>query len=722
VRPLRRIPAVVFAGDPRIWRTALVVAVPFVLLIAFYCLRPREYYTGTDNVEAYGYVAEPAAGEALCVPGVQVPAGTARVRLQLISATRVRPALEMTLTPAAGGKAIQSRLAPVAVAANRVSAAVFPLTPSSRTLGPASLCVTAAGVVNWAGTPFLTAPARLPVTAGGRPVSGRIAVWYLPVAGAERSYLSRLGPILTRASLFRPGIVGPWLYVLVLFVVLPGLALASLRCLALAVAGEAKTRRAAAWLFAIAALNFVSWALVTPSFQAPDEVDHFAYTQSLVERGQAPSRDPSSPLARWSSSESLALEDMSFFTDHQVGDTRPPWLSSQQRQYDAQVAALHPRSSDGGGNETSATHGPLYYEALAPAYLAASSSPFSELTLMRIVSALIGALTVVFTFLLARELAPGRPWLAVLAALLVAYQPMYGFISGAVNNDVGVNAGAAALELLLFRMLRRGVTLPSGVLTGALLIALPFVKGTALSLYPVAAVAFVATLWRHHRRSDLIGFAGLLAAGVLVRELLNRLEGSLHPLQGSISGGAVSAAGAANEALTHPFGFLAYLWEIFLPRLPFMAPHFETSGLPGFTIFVERGWGAFGWYDVLFPKWVFHVILFAMLLAVVLGVLAAVREWGLVRRNLLELGLLLLMPLAVIAGFEGAFYTTGARDFIPEFGRYTFPAIGPLAVLAVFSLHAFGRRRMVFAGSGLLVGMAALSYAAQLLTMTTFYA
>ena len=39
---------------------------------------------------------------------------------------------------------------------------------------------------------------------------------------------------------------------------------------------------------------------------------------------------------------------------------------------------------------------------------------------------------------------------------------MYGFISGAVNNDVGVNAGAAALELLLIRMLRRGITIRVG--------------------------------------------------------------------------------------------------------------------------------------------------------------------------------------------------------------------------------------------------------------------
>jgi hypothetical protein len=69
-----------------------------------------------------------------------------------------------------------------------------------------------------------------------------------------------------------------------------------------------------------------------------------------------------------------------------------------------------------------------------------------------------------------------------------------------------------------------------------------------------------------------------------------------------------------------------------------------------------------------------------------------------------------------------SFYTIGARNFIPEFGRYAFPAIAPLAVLVVASLHAFGRRWALFAGVGLLVAMLALSYASQLLTLTGFYA
>jgi len=743
----RRTLAAVFAGDRRVWRAAAICAVPLVVLLAVYCVVPREYFTGTDSVEALTYVAETPAGAPMCVPDLELPAGTAGVRMQLISRTAVRPALQMVVHVA--GRAIDSGVPAQTVSQSRISAVVFrlPTLPAHPSQQPASLCVRAGDLVNWGGTPLPTSPPDAPTRAGA-PIQGRIALWYLPAAGARRSYLAQAGAILRRASLFRPGIVGPWLYVVLLLVVLPGLALAAVRCLALAAArsgpdrppagsndvhgspGQPPTgarvgsdRRLACWLFAIAAVNFVCWALITPAFQAPDEVDHFAYTQSLVERGQAPSRSPASPLARWSSAENVALEDSSFFTDHQLGDTRAPWTTGQQQRYRAQIAAQHPPAGDGGGNETAATHGPIYYAALAPAYALAGSSPFTQLTSMRVASALIGALTVLFTFLLVRELAPGRPWLAVLAALLVAFQPMYGFISGAVNNDVGVNAGAAGLELLLLRMLRRGITLRLGLLTGVVLIALPIVKSTAYSLYPVAAVVFVAALWRHHRRADAAGWAGLAVGALVTRELSTHLSGTWQPT----SSGGPAAAGSAvesasSELLAHPLGYLSYLWQVFLPRLPFMAPHFETGGNPAFTIFVKRGWGAFGWYVVLFDAWVYKLLFAAMLLVAVLAVIAAGREWRFVRAHLLEIGFLLLVPIAVVAGFEAAFYTTGVRTFIPEFGRYAFPAIAPLAALVVGSLHALGRRWALLAGAGLLTGMIALSAAAQLLTLTSFYA
>lgn len=742
-----------FAGDRRVWIAAAVAAVPLLALVVFYGVRPRYYYTGTNSVEVYTYIAETPSGTPMCVPGLQIPAGTGRIKLQLISRTTTRPTLRLTLR--LGGpnpRTIHSTLPPIGVQPDRVSAAEFPIPtlPSSPAERGASLCVTANDLVNWGGTPLPAVPSPSPPTMGGHPLLGRIAVWYEPPgSAAQSSYLSRLGAILNRAALFRPDPIGPWTYVVILFVLLPALALASVRLLALAVAGGggsgtgtgdggagdggarngsgggASVRRTATWLFVIAALNFACWALITPPFQAPDEVDHFAYTQSLVQRGEAPSRNPGSPLARWSSSEELGLEDESFFTDHQVGDSKAPWTERQQRYYQEQVVTRHPSSANGGGNETAATHGAIYYAALAPAYLLASSSPFSQLTLMRLTSALIGALTVVFAYLMARELAPGRPWLGVLAALLVAYQPMYGFISGAVNNDVGVNAGAAALELLLIVMLRRGISWRLGLLTGGLLIALPIVKGTAYSLYPVAAIALAATLWRHHRRSQIAGWAALAGGALAITEIASLLGGVFHPAQagggGSAVGGVSSASGAVSEAAAHPLGYLVYLWEAVLPRLPFMTRHFETN-FAGFSIFVERGWGAFGWYDVLYPHRFYYVILAAMIAVPILGLVAIVREWRFVRAHALDFAILVLMALAVFAGFEAAFYTTGIRPAIAEFGRYEFPAIAPLAVLVVASLSAFGRRWIVYAGAVLLVAMIALSYSGQLLTLTGFYA
>jgi hypothetical protein len=656
--------------------------------------------------------------------------------MQVISLTRTRPTLKMTLALDGGRARVESALPPQVVGPARISDAVFtiPVLGETPAEHPASLCLTAADVVNWGGTPLPSVPSSAPPTLAGHPIAGRIAVWYLPPVGSRRSYLAQAGTILNRASLFRPGVVGPWLYVLILLVVLPALALISVRCLAVAAAaGPAvvSVRRLAAWLFAIAAVNFACWSFITPPFQVPDEVDHFAYTQSLVERGKVPSRDSASPLARWSAAESLALKNMDFNTDHQAGGSRPPWTAIQQRAYRAQVAAVHPSSANGGGYQTAATHGAFYYAALAPAYVAASSSPLDQLTLMRLASALIGALTVVFAFLLARELAPGRLWIAVLAALLVAYEPMYGFMSGAVNNDVGVNAGAAALELLLIRMLRRGISIPWGALTGALLIVLPLIKGTSLSLYPVAALVLLATLWRHHSRADLYGFLALGLGALVVGELAAHVLSSLQPSTSAVGSGSVSSdAGAVNDALHNIPGYLEYVWQALLPRPPFMAHHFPPAvhpGFvlfhdPGFVIFVERGWGAFGWYDIFFPHWVYVVIFLAMVLSFPLGVWAARREWTWVRRHWIEVLALIAMPAAVVLGFEAAFYTAGSRTAIAEFGRYAFPGIAPLAVLVVGALHAFGRPRMLTAGVVLLVAMAALSYASQLLTLTAFYA
>jgi ABC-type dipeptide/oligopeptide/nickel transport system permease component len=143
---------------------------------------------------------------------------------------------------------------------------------------------------------------------------------------------------------------------------------------------------------------------------------------------------------------------------------------------------------------------------------------------------------------------------------------------------------------------------------------------------------------------------------------------------------------------------------------------------PAFVIFVERGWGAFGWYDVFFPKWVYIVIFLAMVSAIPLGVLAARQEGSWVRRHWAEVVAVIAMPVCVIVGFTAAYYTPQSRIVIAEFGRYVFPAIGPIALVVVGALHAVGRGLLPTVASALLVAMIGLSYAAQMLTLTAFYA
>jgi Dolichyl-phosphate-mannose-protein mannosyltransferase len=714
----------VFAGDRRVWRVAGIVAIPLIALIAFHSLRPRFYTLGSDSVNETTFIGPVAAGVAVCTPAVlELPAGTTIVRLRVRSPTRVRPPLALTLRT--GAATVHSSLPPLRVTPDRISNAdfVIPTMPSQPAARYAAVC--ASGTergLEWVGA---AVPSIVPqsVTVGGTPLGAELASWFLPEAGARRSYASEAWSIFRRAAMFRAGFVGAWTYVLILFVVLPLLALLAVRTLAQSLQHGIGARRTALFLFAIAAVNFACWALITPPWQAPDEVDHFAYTQSVVERGEGPAVSAATPLNRWSDEESLALEATAFMTDHEVADTGLPWTPLATERLHRLNALQHPAGNDGGGYTTSAAHGPLYYLALAPGYmLAPHGSAFSQLTLMRFTSALLGAVAVLCAFLLARELVPQRPWLGVLAALLVTYEPMYGFMSGAVNNDVGVNVGAAVIAYLLVRLLRRGMTVPWGLFTGIVIVATPLAKETGLSLYPVVAIALLGGLWRRHSRSDLPGWLALIGGALAMNEISTHVLSLWQPPAGSSGFRALGAnSSAASLALHHIPEFISYLWQMFLPRLPFMGQHFATGGVPAYAIFVKRGFGAFGWYDVFFPNWIYLLIVTGMLAAIPLGAWTVRREWGWLRRNWLEALVVLMIPIAVIAGFEAAYYSPGVQSILPTYGRYAFPAIVPLALIVVGVLHAFGRRALPYCGVALVIVMVALSYGAQLLTLTSFY-
>jgi hypothetical protein len=74
---------------------------------------------------------------------------------------------------------------------------------------------------------------------------------------------------------------------------------------------------------------------------------------------------------------------------------------------------------------------------------------------------------------------------------------------------------------------------------------------------------------------------------------------------------AVNAINAKPGAPAAPFRIkqlLSYVWEYYLPRLPFMSRLKVTSGLPVYEVWNREAWGVFGWLDSPMPSWIYRVL------------------------------------------------------------------------------------------------------------------
>ena len=126
-------------------------------------------------------------------------------------------------------------------------------------------------------------PGEQSPTLGGKDTLNRAAIWFRPPEGERASIISQLPTLFERMALFRPSWVGPWTYWLLFLVVVP-----RARALRPAPRAESRAAPAGADVGLIGFANAAVWAHVTPAFNSPDESEHFAYVQSLAERGEPP--------------------------------------------------------------------------------------------------------------------------------------------------------------------------------------------------------------------------------------------------------------------------------------------------------------------------------------------------------------------------------------------------------------------------------------------------
>ncbi|MDQ4040549.1 MAG: DUF2142 domain-containing protein, partial [Actinomycetota bacterium] len=536
---------------------------------------------GTNSVvEVSGAAVTIPPGQASCA-AQNVPEAATSVRVY--AGTRGGPGEPVAVTVRHAGRTVDDGRVSGGYGVHAVL--TVPLArETSRWIG-AQVCVRNLGrrAVEFAGN-------RTPV---GVPARGDDAIrtdWLLP---GNRSWTGLAGRIAERFAAAKPTFVGPWtlwsLAGLLAVLWAAALALVAVR------ARRLSARAACAACAAIAFANGTAWALVTPPLQVPDENAHYTYVQYVAERGALP-RD-----AARTAPGSQELNTAASVVPLTV-EGRPTWFSEDLRRF---------RRTEGGLDRTpplrsvaAASHPPLYYVlALAP-YAAGSSEGFFErLLLMRLLSCLLAALGVAFVFLFVREVLPGWPWAAPVAALVAAFQPVFGFMSGGVNNDILVVALAAMLAYLVARVMRRGLT---GRLAGALaLVAVAGVltKTPFAGLLPGAGLGVLVAIWRlepgRRRRALAVAGAGTLAfaLGVGVWLVANQ---AVFDRPGATTTGNLLAASTGTSISGH----FSYVWQAFLPRLPGMT---EFPSLHGtfalWDAYVQGFVGRFGWWRFGFPMW-----------------------------------------------------------------------------------------------------------------------
>ncbi len=424
-----------------------------------------------------------------------------------------------------------------------------------------------------------------------------------------------------------------------------------------------------------------TFAATTPLFEASDELWHYPMIWQLTREQELPildAHDPG-PWRQEAGQPPLYYYIMAFATG---------WIDTTDMHT---VRRLNPHVDTGvvtaDGNTNLAIHSPV------------ENFPWRGTTLavrmIRLLSVLLGAGTVYFTYRLALEIRPAWPVLAAGTAGVLAFTPMFAFISGSVNNDNLAILLASASVLLITRMSLHGdtgrefriafnwqwervyghISIAHPIL-GILLGLGALTKLSLLALFPVAAAITAynqaSRWWRNPHRTRarvfwlhalvlLLHYAVIFGLAVLISGwwYLRNLR-----LYGSPTG--INAFVDVLGRRAHPAP-LAQLWS-------------ERAG------FMQSFWGLFGAVNVPFPHWVYTALNIISLLAIV-GLLVFITQkwvddrWSL--RRWLPFGVVVAFSCAVIISL-----LRWATETWSSQGRLLFTALQSLAVLFTIGLSS----------------------------------
>ncbi|MFT4049377.1 MAG: DUF2142 domain-containing protein [Solirubrobacterales bacterium] len=700
------------SGGARLQKIVMAVVLGvFALTMLGVLLIPTQRPVGSNGVLTAKYLATVTAQSGpLCVKGVTLPADADIVRLS--PGTYGQGDVQMKLTAkSADGRTLGASAPPTFGDGKQIDFTVPTAQRSDLTL-----CFSTSNArVSIPGEPDGKLSVPQVSYLGDRPVPGDIAMQYLPAG--KSAAIGSVPKVFERASLFRPSWVGTWTYWLI-FPALLGLIGAGWALLLRAGRlTRAPSRRLLIAIAAIAFANAALWALITPAFNTPDELAHFVYVETVAS-GHLPDKDLSKndggnsyrPSTVYASSLTAAA-----IIGRSVA--REPWNKAEEKTFYENYDRLRDGPDKPYGLTPANAYSPAYYIPAALFYkLGSFGNIFDQLFMVRIFSALLLALTVIFAMLFVAEMLPRWRWAAPVAGLTLAFEPMVVHLGGGVSNDYLMLPACTAALWLGARLMRRGPTF-GNVLMMSIAFAIGLIaKPTSAGLAPALAFAVLVGVWRSEARLRALG-ASAAAAAVPCLIALGTIK---------IFGGAdtASVTGAHVATNLHPVSFanyLSYLWQWYLPQVGGMTNLFYGEP-PAIRAFLRGFLADFNALDTHFPTVVYATFGLAGLALVGLAVRAVWQR----RERLAGAWPIVVYPalavifMAVLINTTGYLLFSQNGQFFAQ-GRYFFPALAVFALLIPAAGVGAGRRWSLPVVSASVMALAALNVAGVALSLSRFY-
>jgi 4-amino-4-deoxy-L-arabinose transferase-like glycosyltransferase len=472
-------------------------------------------------------------------------------------------------------------------------------------------------------------------------------------------------------------------------------------------------------LAAVAAVGLM-WALLVPPWQGPDAVAHFAYVQSLAERLKLPdstaTRRPELSTDQSIADQAVGASAVAFYTDA----VRPTWSAQDYALY-RKLAARRPSRSDGGGANSSATNPPFYYLYASLAYWAAyPGDAFDRLYAIDIAGVLLLLTTVAGAWLLAGEVLGPRRLPQVACAAVAGLVPEVTFMETSVNPDAMMMPLWTLAFWLGARVINRAARARDVAALGGVTAAAVLTKGTSYALVPPALLA-IALGWARQPRECRRASIGRLASALLTLVVpvlawvgLARLSG--RPVANQVAG----VSGVAPKQF-NVRQFLSYIWQFYLPRLPWMTPFTVTNGrLSVYNVWVRGAWGTFGWLDVLLPGFIYDILAYVTGAVALAGaaLVARLRD----RRTLALASFFLLAVVALLGGLHWYEYRSVISGYGPiNQGRYLLPLIGLFGLTIGAVLSRMPARARAPLGAAVVAAMLVLQVLSLATIAETYY-